>query len=254
MKSGDLQSVSRLLRNARHLAVLTGAGISAESGVPTFRDAQTGLWGKYKPEELATPEGFQRDPELVWRWYVDRREMLMKAAPNPGHRVLAWLAGSLPRVSIITQNVDGLHQAAGSPLVHELHGNIWRSKCFRNGHLIDPELAAASPNSPPQCPWCGSLARPDVVWFGEMLPEDVLSIAKYAARDADLFLVIGTSGKVQPAASLADVALRKMTNVVVINPDADAAIPGAAFLQGPSGQILPQLVRDAWGIDPTEFQ
>ena len=253
MPQPQLQHVAQLLRNARHIAVLTGAGISAESGVPTFRDALDSHWSKFKPEELATAEGFLKNPELVWRWYAERRNMLAYARPNPGHRVLAWLAEAVPQVSLLTQNVDGLHQAAGSPLVHELHGNIWRSKCFRNNHPIHPDLAAISPQAPPQCPLCGSLARPDVVWFGENLPADVLTIAKNASRLADLFLVVGTSGHVQPAASLGHEALFAGARVVVINPDPDAAMEGGIFLKGPSGQILPQLIELGWGIDPSEF-
>lgn len=254
MHHEDLQHVAQLLRHARHLAVLTGAGISAESGVPTFRDALDSHWSKFKPEELATSQGFLKNPELVWRWYADRRTNLAYAKPNPGHRVLAWLAEAVPQVSLITQNVDGLHQAAGSPLVHELHGNIWRSKCFRNNHPIHPELAATSPQAPPQCPLCGSLARPDVVWFGELLPADVLTMAQQASRQADLFFVVGTSGLVQPAASLAHDALFAGASVVVINPDPNAAIEGGIFLKGPSGVILPQLIQAGWGIDPSEFQ
>lgn len=254
MNQDLLQHVGQLLRNAQHLVVLTGAGISAESGVPTFRDALTSHWAKFNPQELASPEGFLKNPELVWRWYVDRRHNLAEARPNPGHRVLAWLADALPQVSLLTQNVDGLHQAAGSPLVHELHGNIWRSKCFRNNHPIHPELAAASPQAPPQCPLCGSLARPDVVWFGELLPADVLTMANHASRQAELFLVVGTSGQVQPAASLGYEAMMAGAKVVVINPDPHAAIAGATFLKGPSGEILPKLIQAGWGINPSEFQ
>src|SRR5574341_154130 len=194
------------LRAARHVAVLTGSGISAESGVPTFRDAQTGLWAKYRPEELATPEAFRRNPRLVWEWYEWRRGLVAKAAPNPGHLALAELERRVPRLTLVTQNVDGLHQQAGSRGVIELHGNLQRTKCFEENVVVEawPITGAA----PPRCPRCGGLLRPDVVWFGEALPQPALAAAVEAAQACDLFFAIGTSALVQPAASLPFEAIR----------------------------------------------
>ena len=253
MNSNDMQSLARLLKESNHLAILTGAGISAESGLPTFRDPLTGLWANFRPEDLATPEAFQRDPEFVWQWYIDRRKMANQVKPNPGHYMIAWLAERVPKLTLITQNVDGLHQAAGSPEVIELHGNIHRSKCFHYGHPIEVELVDENSIKPPECPECGSLARPDVVWFGEILPEQELTEAVSAACSADLFLVIGTSGVVNPAASLSLTARNHRATVAVINPDPGAAIRGSLFLKGNSGMILPELAAETWGIDPSFF-
>ena len=253
MNSNDMQSLARLLKESNHLAILTGAGISAESGLPTFRDPLTGLWANFHPEDLATPEAFQRDPEFVWQWYIDRRKMANQVKPNPGHYMIAWLAERVPKLTLITQNVDGLHQSAGSPKVIELHGNIHRSKCFRYGHPIEVELVDENSIKPPECPECGSLARPDVVWFGEILPEQELTEAVSAACSADLFLVIGTSGVVNPAASLSLTARNHRATVAVINPDPGAAIRGSLFLKGNSGMILPELAAETWGIDPSFF-
>ena len=234
-------SVLQKIGTARHVAVLTGAGISAESGVPTFREAQTGLWAKYDPQELATPEAFQRNPKLVWEWYAWRRELVNKAAPNAGHQALVALAELVPQFTLITQNVDGLHQRAGSQNVICLHGNIMETKCFALGHPITdwPE----SDDLPPRCPECGSLLRPNVVWFGENLPADALETAVHAARSCDIFLSIGTSALVHPAASLPLLAVENSAFLIEINPQptplsrwADATLSGAA------GEILPLLL------------
>lgn len=233
------------LRQARHVAVLTGAGVSAESGVPTFREAQTGLWARYDPAELATPEAFRRDPALVWSWYAWRRHLVAQAKPNPGHQALAQLAGLLPKFTLITQNVDGLHQRAGSQDVIELHGNLNRCKCLERGHP-----AAAWPQDsegPPPCSSCGSPLRPDVVWFGESLPYQALSEALFAARHCDLFLVVGTSALVEPAASLPHEALNRRIPVVEVNPQETPLTPYATLiLAGPAGEMLPAMVRAAW--------
>ena len=197
-------SLLNALRNTRHLAALTGSGISAESGVPTFRDAQTGLWSKFKPEDLATPEAFQRDPKLVWEWYAWRRELVSRAQPNPGHVALVELERRVPRLSLITQNVDGLHQRAGSRNAIELHRNISRTKCSEENVLV--EAWVESDVIPPRCPGCGGLLRPDVVWFGETLPPAALECALAASQSCDLFFSIGTSTLVHPAASLPFVA------------------------------------------------
>jgi len=230
------------LRSARAVVVLTGAGTSAESGVPTFRDAQTGLWAKYRPEELATPQAFRRNPQLVWEWYAWRRELVAQAAPNPGHLALAELEQRVPQFTLITQNVDGLHQRAGSRNVIELHGNINRTKCFDEGTII----ASWPPTAevPPRCPRCGGYLRPDVVWFGEELPPQALQAAFEATQRSDVFISIGTSGLVQPAASLPYEALRRGATVIEINPNETPLTASAQVtLAGPSGQILPRLVQ-----------
>jgi NAD-dependent deacetylase len=230
------------LRSARRVTVLTGAGISAESGVPTFREAQTGLWAQYDPEELATPQAFQRNPRLVWEWYAWRRELAAKAEPNPGHLALAQLEQRIPHFTLITQNVDGLHQRAGSQNVIELHGNIWRTICFDDRQVVD-----AWPDSeeiPPRCPRCGGLLRPDVVWFGESLPAQALDAAWTAAKQGELFLTVGTSAIVQPAASLPWVALEHGIPTVEINPNSTPLTPAMTYvLPGPAGQVLPALVK-----------
>ncbi len=238
-----------LLRTAHQVTVLTGAGISAESGIPTFREAQTGLWARYRPEDLATPSAFQRDPKLVWTWYQWRRDLVAGAEPNAGHYALAALEQRAPTFHLITQNVDGLHQLAGSgnrtPII-ELHGNIHRTKCSDRGHPID--RWEDSMDIPPSCPQCGSLLRPDVVWFGEALPANALREALNAAENADLFMAIGTSGIVEPAASLPLVALSAGATLVEINPNETALTDHAHFiLRKPSGAVLPRLVECAWG-------
>src|SRR5262245_45589091 len=182
-----------LLRRASRVAALTGAGISAASGIPTFRDAQTGLWARFRPEELATPAAFRRDPQLVWDWYEWRRGLVARAAPNAGHRALARLQARLPAFVLITQNVDGLHQRAGSRTVIELHGNIARNKCFAEDLVVDQWDPSARP---PRCPRCGASLRPDVVWFGEALPAQALAAAEAAAQDCEVFFSIGTSALV----------------------------------------------------------
>jgi NAD-dependent protein deacetylase/lipoamidase len=233
------------LRSARYLAVLTGAGISAESGVPTFRDAQTGLWSRYDPTELATAQAFQSNPKLVWDWYQWRRDLVAKAAPNAGHLALAQLESrfSQPgtRFTLITQNVDGLHQQAGGRDVIELHGNLWRTKCFTEDRVV--EAWPPTDEAPPRCPRCGGLLRPDVVWFGEALPRAGLAKATQASRTCDFFLSIGTSALVQPAASLPLIALEQGAVVVEINTDETPLTAQVTYsLRGAAGTILPELV------------
>jgi NAD-dependent deacetylase len=235
----------RVLRAARHIAVLTGAGVSAESGIPTFREAQVGLWAQYRPEDLATPEAFTRNPKLVWDWYAWRGEIVRGAQPNPGHYALAEMQQHVSKFSLITQNVDGFHQLAGSTDVIELHGNIMRIKCAQENVVIDQW--AESNETPPHCPRCGAHLRPDVVWFGELLPPAALEAAAQAANACDVFFSIGTSGLVEPAASLARVALNHGAAVVEINPTITPLTSRATFvLQGASGEILPALIRAAW--------
>lgn len=232
------------LRAARSVAALTGSGISAESGVPTFRDAQTGLWARYDPQQLATPEAFMRDPDLVWRWYEWRRKLIGEAGPNPGHHALAELEQKMPDFTLATQNVDGLHRLAGSENVLELHGNILRTVCSAEGIEVEPR----GDETPPPCPNCGSPLRPDVVWFGEMLPEGAMEAAAEAARSCDVFLSIGTSSLVYPAASLPYEALSAGAVVVEINPE-DTPLSGQVThsLRGRAGEVLPELVETTFG-------
>ena len=233
------------LLRARSIAIFTGAGISAESGIPTFRDALTGLWERFKPEELATPEAFLANPKLVWEWYAWRREKVKEARPNAGHAALAELERKCiardANFTLVTQNVDGLHQAAGNRNVIELHGNIRRVKCFEHHHPVDkwPDTG----DVPPRCPQCGSMLRPDVVWFGESLPEDALETAMGAARGCDVFLSVGTSTVVEPAASLPFVARQANAIVIEVNPEPTPLTNVAQIsLRGAAGEILPQLL------------
>ncbi len=230
------------LRTCRHAVALTGAGVSAESGVPTFRQAQTGLWARFKPGELATPEAFQRHPRRVWEWYAWRRETVARAAPNPAHLALASLERRLPRITLITQNVDGLHQRAGSRHVIELHGNLTRTRCAVEGRVVD-RWDRSGP-VPPRCPRCGGPLRPDVVWFGEALPAEALAAAQAASRASDLFLCIGTSTVVFPAAELPFTALATGAGVVEINPEpTPLSVRAHWVLRGRAGEVLPALVR-----------
>jgi len=232
----------RQLANAKRVTVLTGAGVSAESGVPTFRDAQTGLWANFKPEELATPQAFRRNPKLVWEWYEWRRKRVADVQPNPAHLALAEMDERFPHFQIITQNVDGLHQRAGSRNVIELHGNITRTKCFDEGTIISnwPDTS----DVPPKCPNCGGLLRPDVVWFEEPMPEAEMERATQASTQCDIFFSIGTSAVVFPAASLPFEALRCGATTVEINPEPTPFTPEAHFaLAGAAGLILPALLN-----------
>ena len=236
--------IDRLCR-ARRVAVLTGAGISAESGVPTFREAQTGLWARYNPEELATPDAFQRNPKLVWEWYTWRQQRVRQAEPNAGHRALVEMEQRIAEFTLITQNVDGLHRRAGSHQILELHGNLFRAKCFSEDRPV--ESWPDSEEIPPRCPRCGGLLRPDVVWFGEMLPAATLRAAEHAAATAELFFSIGTSALVYPAADLPFAALTAGAAVVEINPQPTPLSPHVTFsLNGAAGQILPALIAAAW--------
>lgn len=229
------------LRAAHSVAVLTGAGVSAESGIPTFRDAQTGLWARYDPQDLATSAAFLRNPGLVWEWYAHRRGMAAAAAPNPAHSALAAIERRIADFTLITQNVDGLHRRGGSQNVVELHGNITRTKCFDDEIIV--EHWPATDQVPPCCPHCGGYLRPDVVWFGEALPAEAWSLARAAAQRCQVFLSIGTSGVVRPAAELPFYARQCGASVVEIN--LMAGEPSGVFdeqLIGPSGRILPELV------------
>jgi NAD-dependent deacetylase len=242
-KMVDSQLIKRAAEKfalASSVVVLTGAGISKESGIPTFRDAQTGLWSKYNPEELATPQGFKQDPKLVWQWYDYRRKLVQAAKPNAGHQALVKLESLLPTV-IVTQNVDGLHVRAGSTDVIELHGSILRFFCFDNQHPADN--IAVGLDQPPRC-ICGSFIRPAVVWFHEALPQEAFSRASQLMKEADVVLVVGTSGLVQPAASLPLVAKQHGAFLVEVNPERTPIGELAdIFLCGAAGDVLPPLVH-----------
>jgi NAD-dependent deacetylase len=239
-----MHAVREWLRDASSIAVLTGAGVSAESGVPTFRGgtpATPGLWKQYRAEELATPVAFARDPKLVWEWYDWRRSLIAEAKPNPGHYALAAAEARARKFTLITQNVDGLHELAGSRNVLRLHGSIWTLRCVECERERE-DRRTPLPEIPPRCE-CGGMLRPGVVWFGEALPAQVWQEAEKAAREADLFLLIGTSAVVYPAAGLAPIAKSSGARVVEIN-IAETGLSDSIdeFLQGPSGEMLPQLI------------
>jgi NAD-dependent deacetylase len=236
----------RFLTKADRIAVLTGAGVSQESGLRTFRDAQVGLWAQYRPEDLASPEAFARDPKLVWDWYAWRREAVKGVRPNPGHYALVEMESKVSGFTLITQNVDGLHRFAGSRNVLELHGNIQKVRCADCG--IYAETWGDDTESVPRCGSCGGLLRPDVVWFGESLPRAELESAVLAARASQVFFSIGTSGLVQPAASLAHAARNNGAVVVEVNAEPTPLTPKVDFaFHGKSGEILPELVKAVWG-------
>lgn len=232
------------IAQASRICVLTGAGMSAESGIATFRDALTGLWSRFDPAQLASEEGFRADPQTVWDWYAERREGVRAASPNAGHLALGEFARRRPGVlTVITQNVDDLHQRAGNADAIRLHGAIledrWLEPCRRGRSC---EVAGAAPGRPPRCADCGNLLRPGVVWFGEMLPPGAIDAAERAVRAAEVMLVVGTSGAVWPAAGLASRARRAGAHVAMINPhpseiDAEAHV----LLRGTAAQVLPRL-------------
>lgn len=237
----SVAALAERLRGAQRLTILTGAGVSAASGVPTFRGAG-GLWRAYRPEDLATPEAFARDPRLVWEWYAWRRETIAACRPNAAHDAIARWSREMPGCRVITQNVDDLHVRAGTARLTRLHGSIWELSCTRRcgaGRWRDERVPL--PDVPPRCPSCGALARPAVVWFGESLDADDIAAAT-AATDCDLFLTVGTASVVYPAAGLVDEARRRGAFTAEVNLDAtpasglvDIAIAGAAE------EILPQL-------------
>jgi NAD-dependent deacetylase len=233
--------LERLLETAQSIAILTGAGVSAESGVPTFRDPG-GLWSQFRPEELANVDAFIRNPQLVWEWYQYRRRVISEVAPNPGHFALAEMQTLLPDCTLVTQNVDNLHQRAGSGDVVELHGSIARNFCLDCRRDAGP-LDIAEGGAVPSCTSCGGMIRPGVVWFGEMLPNEQLRRASDAAARCQLFLTIGTSGEVYPAAQLPGLAREHGAYVVEINPrPSSIAHRMHECIEGPSGIVLPAMV------------
>ncbi len=239
--SGLVDGAAAALRAASRVVALTGAGVSAESGIPTFR-GEDGLWGQFRAEDLATPEAFRRDPELVWEWYNWRRTKHASAQPNPAHHALATLQDIVPHFALVTQNVDGLHAASGSRDVLELHGNVWRVRCVAEGTTWE-DRRAPLPELPPRCE-CGALLRPDVVWFGETLPPDVVRAATDAAEAADVALVVGTSSIIYPAAGLPLLCLARGGTVIEINRDPTPLTPEATIaLHGLAGEVLPRVVE-----------
>ena len=246
MTQNSIEAAARALARAHNVVVFTGAGVSRESGIATFRDPEEGLWTKYDPMEMATLEGYVRDPAYVWAWYEHRFGTVDAAEPNPGHRAIAELEQLAPSVVVVTQNIDGLHQRAGSSDVIELHGTMHRFACLHRthgGYTLDD--LAGQDERPPRCPECGDLIRPDVVWFGEALPEDELRRAQLLAGSCDAMLVVGTSAVVFPAAALPLQALEAAAVVIDVNPEPGALTPKATIsLRGRGGDILPQLIEE----------
>jgi len=249
MEPECLGRAAEWLATAERVVVSTGAGMSRESGIPTFRDAMEGLWARYDPQELATEDGFRANPRRVWSWYAWRRRKVAEAAPHPGYAALVELESLVPRLTVVTQNVDGLHSIAGSRDVVELHGNLRRVKCLDRHHpfsgaLPEKDEDAETEADPPPCPLCGSPLRPDVVWFGEMLPERAVERAWRLAAECGVLLLVGTSGTVWPAAELPHVARRAGARVIEINPEpSELTAVAGVFLQGKAGEVLPALVR-----------
>jgi len=238
-KDEGLNIIRKKLDGAKRIRVLTGAGVSAESGIPTFR-GPAGLWKNFKPEELASPEAFARDPKLVWEWYLWRRSIIAKSKPNPAHQALVALEKRFSDFWLITQNVDGLHREAGSRHLLELHGNIWRTRCTGCGVFAEDRTIEMDA-CPPICITCGSPLRPDIVWFGESLPEAAIAKAFETATDAEVYIVIGTAGAVQPAASLAEIAKNNGAFIIEVNPDETPLSSLADIaLRGPAGIIIPE--------------
>jgi NAD-dependent deacetylase len=257
MDSALLGRAADLLRSARRAVFLTGAGVSAESGVPTFRDDLTGLWARFDAERLATAEAFHADPDLVWGWYEWRRARVSAAEPNPGHRAIAAIEARLPGSTVITQNVDDLHERAGTRAPIHLHGSLFAPRCVSeaahlaafpdgpDGGRVEPDEGRRIP--PPLCASCGALVRPGVVWFGESLPEAALSAAIDAASACDLLLAVGTSGVVYPAAGIPGIAAGSGATVIQVNPEPTPLDRVCDInLRGAAGRVLPALVASAW--------
>ena len=254
-RAEQLTVAARALRAAEHICIFTGAGVSAESGIPTFRDALTGHWARFSPEELASPQAFADDPARVWQWYAERRADVRRALPNPAHTALAALAARVSHCTVITQNVDDLHERAGTSAVLRLHGSLFHIRCSAGcaGRVPAPDDAAGDVPAGgvegiPRCGSCGALMRPDVVWFGEPLPMDAFEAARSAAIACDVFLSVGTSNMVEPAASLPWIAAAHGATVLVVNPTMAGQRSGPSILpiEGPAGVMLPRLMAEAF--------
>ncbi len=241
-ESNNFSSLAASLKKAVKISVLTGSGISAESGIPTFRGKE-GLWKQYRAEELATPQAFADDPAMVWGWYDWRRGLIASKQPNPGHRVLTEWENIFPEFTLITQNIDGLHQKSGSHNVIELHGSIWKLRCVGEGIITEnhaPHLAEL----PPRCPQCGALLRPHVVWFGEALDMNLLQTSIKQASESDVILVVGTSAIVYPAAAIPFSAAKAGARLVEINPEHTPLSEYADWsFRGKAGEVLPIINR-----------
>ncbi|MER7441672.1 SIR2 family NAD-dependent protein deacylase [Micromonospora avicenniae] len=256
MDSALPREAAQLLGDARRVVVFTGAGISAESGVPTFRDDLTGLWARFDAQRLATAEAFHDDPGLVWGWYEWRRARVARAEPNPGHRAISIIQTRSPESTVVTQNVDDLHERAGSRDVIHLHGSLFAPRCVAAAHPAPLEHVPQSRNAPPdegrriappRCANCAALVRPGVVWFGEALPEAALAAAVEAAAACDVLLTVGTSGVVYPAAEIPGIAARAGAAVIQVNPEPTPLDRIAAInLRGTAAHVLPALVAAAW--------
>ena len=247
-----LSTIVKLLQEAKHVVIFTGAGVSAESGIPTFRDALTGLWSQFDPGQLATAEAFRADPSLCWGWYEWRRLKVLQAQPNAAHLAIAELAQHVPKLTVVTQNVDDLHERAGSQEVIHLHGSLHSPRCIDCGNAYLTALPSddlpvdGCRLEPPRCTGCNGYIRPGVVWFGEMLPEAAWSAGLTAAGDCDLFFSIGTSGVVYPAAELPLRALGGRATVVHVNPVRFEVSGRERFLEGPASSMQ-ALVTEAFG-------
>lgn len=236
----SIEDAARVLSQAKKVAVLTGAGVSQESGIETFRD-ENGVWSKFDPMVWATVEGFLSQPADVWNWYQERRFTIRNNRPNAGHLALAKMESFFESLTVATQNIDGYHQSAGSSVVRELHGNIFKNKCLAEDlskNVFDSSV------TPPKCLECGSFIRPGVVWFGEMLPENEWSLARDDAQECDVYMVIGTSGMVWPAAGLPTIAKRKGAKVIIINTtESEIDQRADVLIRDKSGEVLPQILK-----------
>ena len=244
MSTGEqIDTLAAALAQMERIAVLTGAGISAESGIPTFR-GEEGLWKTYRAEQLATPDAFAHNPRLVWEWYDWRRGIIGSKKPHAGHETLASWERIFPHFDVITQNIDGFHRRAGSSNVLELHGNIWRMRCTREGTITE-NFTTPLKDLPPHCPNCGAMLRPDVVWFGESLDMGILDQAFTLSSACDVMFIIGTSAVVQPAASLPMAAIQNQAVTVEINPDPTPISGHVDYsLRGLAGELLPRLDKE----------
>ena len=247
-----ITTIAKHLRVAKHVVVFTGAGASAESGIPTFRDALTGLWENFDASKLATAEAFRADPGLCWGWYEWRKRKVIQAQPNGAHYAIAQLANHVPKLTVITQNVDDLHERAGSAAVAHLHGSLHSPRCIDCSAAYEALLPSAPlPDAgiciePPRCARCNGYVRPGVVWFGEMLPDDAWTTGLAAGKDCDMFISIGTSGIVYPAAELPFAALANGAKVVHINPARFAISSQEFFVEGTAALSMTSLVERAF--------